>query len=1201
MENFVHLHIHSHYSLLDGLGKPEAIVKRAKELGMKAVALTDHGAMYGAIEFYKAAKKEEVKPIIGMEAYVAPRSLKDKTGKIDTNPYHLILLAKNEEGYLNLIRLASIAHIEGYYYKPRVDKDILKKHAGGLIATSACLVGEVSRHIVSGDMDAAEKSIREYQEIFGKENFYLELQDHPEIPEQEVANKGLKELAKKTGANLTVACDSHYVNKEDAEAQDVLLCVQTGRFVDDPARMRMEGDYSMRDPKELAEIFKDVPEALENTVKIADKCNLEIKFEENLLPQFPIPKGDTHAEYLKKICYGNIAKRYSEKIKADKDFESKVRKQLDFELETIDKMGFSSYFLIVADFVKWAKDQGIMVGPGRGSAAGSLVSYLTLITDIDPLEFGLLFERFLNPDRHEMPDIDMDFADFRRAEVIDYVAKKYGEDHVAGIITFGTMAARAAVRDVGRALGMAYADVDKISKVVPPPVQGRHIPLSISIKESPELREFYTKDPRAKRLLDIAIKLEGTVRHAGQHASAFVISKDELECYVPVQFSGKGDIKLVTQYSMYPVAELGLLKMDFLGLANLTIIERALEIIEAVHGDKINLSILPLDDKKAYELMAKGETTGVFQLESSGMKRYLKDLKPSKLDDIVAMVALYRPGPLQFIDSFIKRKHGKEPITYPDPAVENALKETYGIPVYQEQVMQISRDMAGFTGGEADTLRKAMGKKIAKLMAEMKVKFINGCVKNGHPKQKAEEVFAMMETFAAYGFNKSHAACYGLIAYQTAYLKSHYPECFMAALMTSDFGDTERIAIEIEESERMGIKVLPPDINESFVDFGVVKDSGSIRFGLSAIKNLGVIPAKVIVRERKKNGSYKSFEDFVDRLTRTEELAILEREEGKEPSGKSVLNKKSLEALAKSGALDDLAERAQVIAGMETITKRIQDTLKVAKSEQVGLFGEVLATDIELEKLNLPDVAPAEKKDKLLWEKELLGVYLSEHPLKEYGPLIAKVATHKIVEIADLRDGERVKISGIISTIKKINTRSGQAMLFAGLEDLTGKTELVVFPKVYEKHAEVFAPDAIIIATGKVSAKDNENKVLADSVKKFDPDDLDGDIVTSQELEQAQKSKKKFGLPANESQMSNIEEIDLNESDEKECVEFLVTIPTRTKKDTLVKIKEILNDHPGDCPVTLKMFKNSQEFLVKTKSTCDNSEELKEKVKELLG
>lgn len=1200
MPNFVHLHVHSHYSLLDGMGKPEAIVKRAKELGMNAVAITDHGVMYGAIEFYKAAKKEDMKPIVGMEAYVAPRSLTDKSGKIDTSPYHLILLAENEEGYQNLIRLASIAQIEGYYYKPRVDKAVLRKYAKGLIATSACLVGEVSRHIVSGDMEAAEKSVREYQDIFGKENFYLELQDHPEIPEQEIANKGLKELASKTGAGLTVACDSHYVVKDDAEAQDVLLCVQTGRFVDDPNRMRMTGDYSIRDPKELAEIFKDVPQALENTVKIAGRCNLEIKFEADLLPQFPIPEGETHDAFLRKICESNIEKRYGEQIKKNPELGKKVRSQLDFELETIDKMGFSSYFLIVADFVKWAKDQKIMVGPGRGSAAGSIVSYLTLITDIDPLSFGLLFERFLNLDRHEMPDIDMDFADFRRAEVIDYVSKKYGDDHVAGIITFGTMAARAAVRDVGRAFGMAYPDVDKISKVIPPPVQGRHIPLAISVKESPELREFYTKDPKAKRLLDIAIRLEGTVRHAGQHASAFVISKDELECYVPVQVSGKGDIKLVTQYSMYPVAELGLLKMDFLGLSNLTTIERALVIIEAVHGDKIDLPTLPLDDKKAYEFMANGETTGVFQLESSGMKRYLKDLKPTKLDDIVAMVALYRPGPLQFIDSFIKRKHGREAITYPDPAVENALKQTYGIPVYQEQVMQISRDMAGFTGGEADTLRKAMGKKIAKLMAQMKIKFIDGCVAKGHDKRKAEEVFAMMETFAAYGFNKSHAACYGLIAYQTAYLKSHYPECFMAALMTSDFGDTERIAIEIEESERMGIKVLPPNVNESFVDFGVIKDSGSIRFGLSAIKNLGVIPAKVIVRERKKNGPYKTFEDFVDRLTRTEELAVLEKEEGKEPSGKSILNKKSLEALSKSGALDDLSERAQVLEGIETITKRIQDTLKVAKSEQVGLFGEVLATDIELEKLNLPDVAPASKKDRLLWEKELLGVYLSEHPLKEYGPLIAKVATHKIADLAELRDGEKVKISGIISTMKKIQTRSGQAMLFAGLEDLTGKTELVVFPKVYEKHIEVFQPDAILIAQGRISAKDGENKVLAESAKRFDPDDLDGDIVSSAEIEQAKRSKRKVQTAPMHEEPA-LEEIILDEPVGVAPNTFVISIPPRTKKEKLIKMKEVISKFPGECPVVLKMMKGGQEFSIKTKSTCDNSPELKQEIESLLS
>jgi len=1196
---FVHLHVHSHYSLLDGLGTPAAIISRAKEMGMNSIALTDHGAMYGAIEFYKAARKEGIKPIIGVETYVAPRTLKDKAARIDTNPYHLILLAKNIEGYRNLMKLVSIAHVEGYYYKPRIDKEILRKYSGGLIASSACLIGEIPRLVVSGEMKTAEKAVNEYQKIFGKENFYLELQLHPEIREQEIVNQGLKKLSKKTSAPLVITCDSHYVRKQDANAHDVLICVQTGKTVDDPKRMKYDGNYSLRDPKDILEHFKDVPEAIENTVKIARECNLEIPFEENLLPEFEVPGNKKYSEYLREVCKKNILRRYPQAAK-DKQLKTRINERLDWELETIDKMGLESYFLIVSDFVKWAKQQGIMVGPGRGSAAGSIVSYLMEITDLEPLQFNLLFERFLNPDRHEMPDIDMDFADHRRAEVINYVAQKYGEDHVSGIITFGTMAARAAVRDVGRALGMAYAEVDKIAKVIPPPVQGRHIPLSKSVADAPELREFYVRDPKAKRLLDIAIILEGTVRHAGQHASAFVISKDALEHYVPVQISGKGDIKLVTQYSMYPVAELGLLKMDFLGLANLTIIERALEIIEAVHGDKIDIGSLPLDDKETYKLLGEAETTGVFQLESAGMKRYLKQLEPTVLDDIVAMVALYRPGPIQFIDSFIRRKHGQEEIVYPHPKVENALKSTYGIPVYQEQVMQISRDLARFTGGEADTLRKAMGKKIVKLMAEMEIKFMAGCVANGISRQKAEEVFAMMKTFEAYGFNKSHAACYGLIAYQTAYLKAHYPECFMAALMTSDFGDTDRIAIEIEEVERMGLKVLPPDVNESFVDFGVVKETKNIRFGLSAIKNLGMMPAKVIVKERKKNGPYKSFEDFIDRLIKTDVLAELEKDEGKDPSpSRTILNKKSIEALAKSGALDDLGERAQIIGGMEIITKRISDTLKVAKSTQAGLFGEVLASDIDLEKLDLPMVEPAGKKDKLAWEKELLGVYLSEHPLKEYGEIIAKISTHQLDEITKDSENHKVKISGIITSIKKINTRSGQPMLFVGIEDLTGKIELLVFPKVLERHPEVFQADQFVIVSGRVSTKDDQPNILVESAKRFDPDDIKDDLIAPEEFEEITRHNGKINPKTGMNKAPAIEEIILDDLEDASN-EFVIDLPKSTRKSSLEKLKKLLQTFPGNCPVVLRIEKNGKIHLVKTKSFCDDCAELKTKVKKLL-
>jgi len=1575
--DFVHLHVHSHFSLLDGLATPEQLIERAKELGMEALAITDHGAMYGAIEFYKAAKKAGIKPIIGVEIYVAPRSLKDKVSKLDSNPYHLTLFAKNSEGYRNLMKIVSIAHLEGYYYRPRIDKPTLKKYAKGLIGCSACLAGEIPRQIISKDEAAAKRAIGEYIDIFGRDDFYLELQDHPELPEQAVVNKKLKELAKEFKLELIASCDVHYARKDDKEAHDVLVCVQTGKTVEDPTRMIYEGDYSLQDPKQIMAAFKDVPEALLNTKKIAQKCNLEIEFGENLLPQYPLPKGKKEDDYLRELSVEGIKKRFP---KASQEELKAIHERLEFELKTIFHMGFSSYFLIVADFVNWAKGQNILVGPGRGSAAGSLVSYLINITDIDPIAYGLLFERFLNPDRIEMPDIDMDFADHRRAEVLQYVAKEYGEERVAGIITFGTMAARAAIRDVGRALGLPYAEVDAIAKVVPPPLQGKHIPLERSVKGQVELKEIYERDPKAKRLLEMAMKLEGTVRHASQHASAFVIGRDDLTNYVPLQTAQKEGIRQITQYSMYPVAELGLLKMDFLGLSNLTTIERALEIIEAVHHDKIDIHNLPLDDRKTFQLLAKAETTGVFQLEclsgetivsnttikklyerrnkkvlesvyldegkvhknkiisvlksgkkkvfnliaengwfikataehrfltgdgwkklkeirpgdkvllksrakhlvfkqcltcgkqldgqkggrsrfchrcaalhyrnpskdysrksisaarlryyqqggapwnkgetketspvlsatgkkisqalmgrsfedlygtekarimrekmrremtgernhmfgkrsphrkggfrddlghyvrsnweadfariliylglqyqyepetfpitlpdglpanytpdfyvpsedkyfeikgwmhdldrakldafsrkypdinleiisatkfaefalkyrsfvkwecpmipaesfgfmvvkeirpagteetydiameepgnnfvangfvvhnSSGMKRYIKELKPTTLDDIAVMVALYRPGPLQFIDTFIRRKNGKEKVSFPHPVTENALKVTYGIPVYQEQVMQIAKDMAGFSGGEADTLRKAMGKKIAKLMAEMKFKFIGGAIKKGVPERKAQEVFAMLEDFAAYGFNKSHAVSYAMIAYQTAYLKANYPECFMAALLTSDLDDIDRIGIEIEECERLGLEVLPPDVNESFVDFGVVKESGNIRFGLGAIKNIGTNPAKIIVRERKKNGPYKSFEDFIDRMSKTDVEGAGDPARSAahgDAGGRTILNKKILEALAKSGALDSMAERAQVLGGMEIILKRVQGTSKQIKTSQIGLFGEVLAADIELGKLELPQVEPASKAERLAWEKQLLGIYLSEHPLREIGEALRYVSTHRLGQLDEVGEGRKVKIAGLVTALKKINTRSGQPMLFVGLEDLTGKTEVLVFPKLLESTIELWQPDSLVIVEGKISTKDNEIKVLADKAEKFEPDKIDREhLVTVGTDEDAIVE---IDLSEEPEADELAEELNSAVADGKLTLEkediYYVVLPRGTNKEKLLELKEIFAMSEGDLPLILAHKKDGEYKFVKTRVKVKASVKLESEMKKAL-
>ncbi|MCG2694456.1 DNA polymerase III subunit alpha, partial [Candidatus Parcubacteria bacterium] len=753
---FCHLHTHSHYSLLDGLPKIPDIVNRAKELGMTAVALTDHGTTYGLIEFYKACKKADIKPILGVEAYVARRGHTDKEPGVDTKPYHLVLLAKNKEGYENILRLTSIAHLDGFYYKPRIDKELLKKYGKGIIGLSACLNGEIARAVLSDNMETAERALAEYKDIFGEGNFYLEIQPQTATKnnDQSLANARLIELAKKTNTPLVATKDVHYINFEDKEAQDALLCIQTGTTLDNPDRLSMmDIDCSFSTEGDMREWFPDTPEAIENTEKIAEACNVELELGGNILPKFKTPNGKSDVDYLRELCEEGVKKRY-------KEITPEVRERLEWELDTINKMGFASYFLIVADFVKYAKGEGIVVGPGRGSAAGSIVSYVLRVTDLDPIHYKLLFERFLNPDRISMPDIDMDFADIKRHKVIEYVMEKYGRDKVAGIITFGTMMARAAVRDVGRVMGLPYGEVDRIAKMIPTPVQGRHTPLSQHVEEVKELRELYNDNPDIKRLLDLSIKMEGTVRHASQHACAVVIADKPLMEYTAIQKAQGGDVESVTQYSMKPIEDVGLLKMDFLGLSNLSIIQDTIEIVEAVskietgEGTKIDIEKIPLNDKKTFNILSRAETTGVFQLESSGMKRYIKELQPTDIEDIIAMVALYRPGPMQFIESFINRKHGREKIKYMHPSMENALKNTYGIPVYQEQVMQISKDMAGFTGGEADTLRKAMGKKIAELMAKMRAKFIAGATTQGISKQIAIEVFKTLEDFAAYGFNR---------------------------------------------------------------------------------------------------------------------------------------------------------------------------------------------------------------------------------------------------------------------------------------------------------------------------------------------------------------------------------------------------------------------------------------------------------------
>ena len=1063
---FVHLHTHSHYSLLDGLSRIDELVAKAKEMRMEALAITDHGVMYGAIEFYKKAKKAGIKPIIGCEVYISENSMHDKRPNIDDKRYHLILLAKDNTGYKNLIKIVSAAHLEGFYYKPRIDKNFLRKHSDGLIALSACLGGELSRAISSNSYSKAKKIALEHEEIFGKGNYYIELQEHPNIEDQNSVTPQLVKLAKETGIPIVATQDSHYTHPEDAHAHDVLLAVQTGNKLDDKDRLTMKNDdFSLISSEDMYKKFSLLGEsvtleALENTGKIADACNLEIELDKVKLPNFPLPENySTPEEYLKKLAYEGIVSRYGANPAEE------VVKRLDYELNIIQKTGFASYFLIVQDFVNWAKKNNIVVGPGRGSAAGSIVSYLLNITNIDPLKYDLLFERFLNPERVSMPDIDLDFADARRDEVLKYVADKYGHDHVAQVITFGTMAARGGIRDAGRALGYSYDFCDKIAKMIPlNPNQGKSS-LKKAVETVTELKEAYNSNPDVKKLIDAAARLEGVARHSSTHACAVVITPKTLTEYLPLQYgTNEGDI--ITQYEMHAVEDLGLLKMDLLGLANLTIIEETLKEIRRNHGIDIEIDKIPLDDKKTFSLLQKAQTTGVFQLESSGMKKYLKSLKPTELEDIIVMVSLYRPGPLDagMVEEYIQRKHGKKKVTYLHPLMEPILNNTYGIIVYQEQLMQVANTLAKFTLPQGYTLIKAVGKKIKSLLDEQRERLIDGMVGNNIPKVTAETIWDFIEPFARYGFNKSHAACYATIAYQTAYLKAHYPTEFMAAFMNSETGDVERVAFLIEECKEMGINVLPPSINESYEKFTVVMASGkpSIRFGLTAIKNVGDNVVSTVIKERENTGFFKTAENFVSRIHNKD------------------LNKKSLESLIKCGALDTFGERNALLHNLEALLSHARDRQKQSSIGQVSLFGNSIET--ELPPLRLAVAESAKSWEKLMWEKELLGLYVSDHPLNSYQTELnlEKVTPIKNISVNTLGS---IKIGGIITKIQKIVTKTGRPMVFSNVEDLTSRIELVVFPNVLEKNPEVWKENNIIIAQGKVNDRDGALKLLCDDVK----------------------------------------------------------------------------------------------------------------------
>ena len=1049
--DFVHLHTHTHFSLLDGLGKIDELIEKAKEYKMKALAITDHGVLYGAIEFYKKARHAGIKPIIGVEAYISIDH-KSKTLPEDRIRRHIILLAKNLEGYKNLLKLISIAHLEGYYYKPRIDKKLLAKHYKGLIALSGCLNGEIPKLIITGNLKEAENIAKEYKKIFGPDNFYFEIQIHKELKDQEIINKELKKLSKKLDIPLVATIDTHYPNKEDRKAQDVLVSINTNKDFSDDNRFSMaKVDLSFKNGIEAEEMFKDYPEAIKNTLLIADKCNLELELNKIELPLFPLPKGKDHNKYLEKLTWNGVEKRYGKQGLKDKEIYNRVK----YELKVIEKMGFASYFLIVWDFVNWAKRKSILVGPGRGSASGSIVSYCLNITSIDPIKYKLMFERFLNPDRISMPDIDLDFDDMRRNEVIEYTKKKYGKDKVAQVITFGTMASRGAIRDVGRVLNYPYNYCDKLAKIIP-----FNMSLDQALREIKEFQGIYNNDKKGKELINIARRLEGVARHTSTHACAVVITNKPLIEYTPLQYASSGDETIITQFEMHAIEDLGLLKMDFLGLKNLTIISNALKLIQERKKILINIENIPLNDKKTFKLLQEGKTTGVFQFESEGMKKYLKDLKPTEIEDLIIMVSLYRPGPMELIPSYIRRKHKKEKVKYIHPKMEPALKNTYGIMVYQEQLMQIARDLSGFTLAEADILRKAVGKKIKSLLNEQKEKFIQGAIKNDVSLKIATTVWKLVEPFSQYAFNRSHAASYAMIGYQTAYLKANFSTEFITALLNSRQGDLERLTFFVEEARNMDIKILPPDINESGLDFTIINDK-SIRFGMRAIKNVGSNIVQNILEERIKKGKFKDIKDFINRV---KDRAI---------------NKKTMEALIKTGVFDTIDERGCLIYNLEFILLAAQELRAKQNTIQGGLFDNA-GTGLTL---NLQNAKPASLEQKLLWERELLGLYISGNPLEKHKKLFTTKLT-PIKNIIPSANNKSLWTGGTIEKVKKINTKSGNAMLFVKIKDLENTLEVTVFPRILERYP-IWQEGTPIAIKGKAQIRNNELNFLCEQIKKL--------------------------------------------------------------------------------------------------------------------
>lgn len=1140
MKKFTHLHLHTEYSLLDGASRMDKLMDRVKELGMDSVAITDHGVMYGVVDFYKQAKRRGIKPIIGCEVYISMEDHRRKDKDKDKNQYHLVLLAENNTGYKNLIKIVSEGFVNGFYYKPRVDLEVLKEYKEGIIVLSGCLGGELQRALVNGEHDKAYNIAKKYRDIFGTENYFLELQDHG-IKEQRIVNEHIIKLSNELDIKLVATNDVHYVKKEDSKFHDVLLCIQTGKTIDEEKRMKFpSSEFYLKSYDEMSEVFPSRLDALDSTAKIAERCNVELDFDTLHLPEFYVPDGYTNETYFEKLCYDGLEKRY-------KNITAEIKTRLEYEIKVIEDMGYVDYFLIVWDFIRYAKENDIMVGPGRGSAAGSLVSYTLEIIDIDPIKYNLIFERFLNPERVTMPDIDIDFCYERREEVINYVVEKYGDSRVAQIVTFGTMAARGAIRDVGRALDISYSEVDYIAKQIPTELG---ITIDKALYMNKKLKETYDSDRNIKRLIDTAREVEGMPRHTSTHAAGVVISKKPVTEYVPLS---RNNDSIITQFTMTELEELGMLKMDFLGLRNLTVIRDAKNLIEKIHGKKIDFSNSNYDDKKVYKMFEKGNTLGVFQFESAGMRQFLKELKPTEFENIVAANSLFRPGPMRQIPRYIENKTHPEKIDYTHPILESTLKVTYGCMVYQEQVMQIVRDVGGYSMGRSDLVRRAMSKKKMDVMEEERKNFIygkidksgnieiKGAIRNGVDEKSANKIYDEMIDFANYAFNKSHSAAYAVLAYQTAWLKYYYSIEFMAALLTSVMGSTDSISLYIQESRRLKIEVLSPDVNESFSNFTVFKDK--IRFGLAAIKNVGRPLIEAIIKARKNAGEFISLIDFCSRIEN------------------KTLNKRALESLIKSGAFDSIrGNRAQLLAIYERVLEGAQQDKKKNIKGQYNMFAQSNTDDKnDIKKDILPDIKEFPEKTVLSMEKEMIGIYVSGHPLSSYRKTLNDVSTLNTVELREVTKNEtNIRIGGIIISKKNKITKNNNMMAFATLEDLLGTVELIIFPKIYDRYQKFIEEDMIVTIEGKLSIEeDDDTKIICTSITPL------------------VKNKRK---------------------------KLYLKISKDNDKGILNNIKMTLNKYNGDTPVYVHFEKDKKTVMAERNFWVEvNNNDIIQKLKEILG